>query len=91
MIKRDIICNINIKRRWFLIPLRTDPIEETAEYKTAIRQINQKLSAYAEELERGSRGFGNNRAFWNKKKELLAECGVDWKTPKEMNKGVHFD
>jgi len=72
------------------MPLKTDPIEETEQYQIAIRYIQPELERYIKELDR-RRGFGNNRAFWNKKKELLAACGVDWKTPKEMNKGVHFD
>ena len=62
-------------------------IENSQEYKEAMLKINPILKKEFE----NQYGMGICHRYWHRKKELLKECGVDWKSPAEMNPDVIFD
>lgn len=64
-----------------------DPVEDTEAYKEAMKQIGEEL----EERMKGREGMGNCHIYWNLKKKLLAEVGIEWKSPRECNPFVKFD
>ncbi len=66
-----------------------DPIENTEEYKEAMKKIQPELDRLIESLE--GYGLGSCHVFWNKKKSLLKEQGIDWETPAECNPDIRFD
>ena len=65
-----------------------DPIENTKEYKKAMKKIQRILD---KEFPKSKYHFGICHRIWRRKKQLLAEAGIEWKTPVEMNPDVRFD
>ena len=63
-----------------------DPIEDTKEYKKVMKEIQPIL-----DREFSEHWFGMCHGVWKRKKQLLAERGIDWKTPQEMNPETKFD
>lgn len=59
-----------------------DPVEGTAEYINAMIKVtsilDNEMGGFPRKLQ-----FVNN--YWERKKELLRECGVEWNTPAELN------
>lgn len=64
-----------------------DPIEDTEEYKKAMKRIQPVLDREF----KGQFGLGLCHVIWHRQKELLRRCGIEWKTPAEMNRNVTFD
>jgi len=73
------------------MPLENDPIEETSEFLNAMLKIQPELTEINKEMQRNGMGFGRCHSYWASKKRLLADLGVDWKSPGEMNPNVSFD
>jgi len=63
-----------------------DPIEKTAEYAAAMESIQPVLDREFPEIY-----LGSCHAVWARKKELLAQRGIDWHSPSEMNPDIIFD
>lgn len=63
-----------------------DPIEDTKEYKEAMKEIQPILDRTFPEIY-----IGTCHSIWFMKKRLLKKRGIEWKTPAEMNPGVLFD
>ena len=66
-----------------------DPIENTEEYKEAMKKIQPELDRLIESLE--GYGFGRCLVIRNKNNSLLIEQGIDWETPAECNPDIRFD
>lgn len=64
-----------------------DPIEDTEEYKEAMKKIQEELDERMEGID----GMGSCHIYWRHKKQLLARFRVEWKSPKECNPFVMFD
>lgn len=60
-----------------------DPVEQTEEYMEAMKLIQKELDELPQWVSPG--GY---QAF---KKKRLAEMGIHWKTPAEMNSDIIFD
>ena len=67
--------------------MRRESIEETVAYKAAMASIQPMLHKEFE----NNNGFGTCHRYWWRKKELLREKGIDWKSPAEMNPDIRFD
>jgi len=65
-----------------------DPVEETAEYKKAMETIQPMLD---KEFPQNQYRMGLCHRIWYRKKELLKEHGIEWKSPSEMNPDTRFD
>lgn len=63
--------------------LKRDPIENTIEYKEAMKEIQPILDSLPE--------WVSHAGYSKKKQELLAEKGIVWKTLNEMNPDVIID
>lgn len=68
--------------------LKADPIEWSEEFEKVIDEVERELYEYFKEEERM---MGFCFGFWSQKKSLLAERGIEWRTPAEMNPRVLFD
>ena len=64
-----------------------DSIENTEKYQEAMLEINPIL----EKEFKNQCGMGICHRYWYRKKELLKEYGIDWKSPAEINPDVRFD
>lgn len=62
------------------VHLRHDPIENTPEY----------LAVIDEELDTDMY-MGKCHAIWHMKRELLEECGIEWRSLGSMNPRIQFD
>lgn len=76
-----------IAARRFGKRLAYDPVEDTLEYIAATAIVEARIRE--EDGER--RPLGYCHLFWGKKKRYLAELGIAWRTPAEMNPRVMFD
>ncbi len=65
-----------------------DPIEQTSEYQEAMKKIDPILRR---EFPKGRWMMGTCYPYWARKKALLQEHGVEWKSPAEMNPRILFD
>ena len=68
-------------------PFITDPIEDAEEYKKAMKRIQPILDREFKD----QFGLGLCHVIWHRQKELLHRCGIEWKTPAEMNGDIIFD
>lgn len=66
-----------------------DPVEQTQEYKEAMKNIDPILDK--EFPEDAPPMMGTCHRYWARKKELLQKFGIEWKTPAEMNPLIRFD
>ena len=64
-----------------------DKIETSEKYRDAMLEIGPIL----ENEFKDKFGLGICHTYWIRKKELLAEYGIDWKSPAELNLDVIFD
>lgn len=64
-----------------------DPVEMTAEYLSVIDEVEKEVS------EKLGDNYYMGKCFeiWELTKSLLADYGIDWHTPSELNPGVIFD
>ena len=84
------ISNEEIKRRriWnHEAEMWVDEVEYTAEFEEAMELIQPILDSEFGVKPR----FGVCHAIWSKQKELLAEHGINWLSPAELNPEVIFD
>ena len=68
--------------------LKYDPIEDSKEYLDVIDEVEQKLY---EQLKDEPRFMGFCFQYWSLKRTILAEYGIEWRSPAIMNPRVHFD
>lgn len=68
--------------------LKKDPIEWSEKYENVIDEVEKELYEYFKDE---PRGMGFCFGYWFKKREILAQRGIEWKTPGEMNPKVRFD
>ena len=68
--------------------IERDPVELTEVYKRAMEAIQPVLDQAfpADEV-----AMGTCHRYWARKKALLAERGIEWKSPAEMNPDIRFD
>lgn len=71
--------------------MKRDPIEETQEFKNALKKIQSELDEIDKELDERGMHMGSCHIYWARKKSLLKEVGIDWKSPSEMNPYIMFD
>lgn len=65
-----------------------DPIELTKEFEEAMTKVQPILD---KEFPMNEWGMGTCHRYWYRKKELLKELGIEWKSPSEMNPDARFD
>jgi hypothetical protein len=65
-----------------------DMVETTAAYQEAMQEIQPILEA---EFRGRQPKAGLCYKIWERQKELLAERGIAWQTPAEINQDVRFD
>ena len=68
--------------------LKEDPVVYSQEYEDVIDQVSEEIER---RMEGKPRGMGSCYEYWSIKSELLAERGIEWKSPSAMNPGVMFD
>ena len=66
--------------------LRSDPVEMTDEYLRVIDEVEEKIDAT-----RKTFGHGSCYEVWMLKREYLAERGIKWSSPAELNPKFRFD
>ena len=66
--------------------LKNDPVEMSQEYLDVIDEVEALI-----EKERTMHGMGSCHEVWAIKQRLLAERGILWKTPHDLNPRVMFD
>ena len=70
-------------------PLKHDPIENTAEYKAVIKNVEKELD---ELLKDKPKGMGFCHIYWHEKRRILKEkYGIEWRSLAVMNPRVMFD
>lgn len=68
-----------------MLHIKTDPIENTEEYKQAMKHIEPNLEKEFEGK------FMVSRPYWARKKAMLAARGIIWRAPNELNPSAIFD
>lgn len=69
------------------VSLKVDPVEVKREYQGAIDEVERKLDEeFGTEIKKGM-----CHSIWARKKQLLAEHGVEWRTPAELYPDAIFD
>lgn len=68
--------------------LKYDPVEDSEKYLAVIDEVEKKLY---EQLKNEHRGMGFCFCYWSTKADILAEYGIEWRSPGVMNPRVHFD
>lgn len=68
--------------------LKYDPIEDSEAYLAVIDDVERRLY---EKLKDEHRGMGFCFIYWPAKEAMLAEYGIEWRSPGLMNPGVMFD
>ncbi|SHK33428.1 hypothetical protein [Xylanibacter ruminicola] len=68
--------------------LKYDPVEDSKEYLEVIDEVEQKLY---EQLKDEPRFMGFCFRYWAAKRDILAEYGIQWRSPGTMNPRVIFD
>ena len=68
--------------------LKYDPVEDTDGYLAVIDEVECRLY---EKLKNQPRGMGFCFEYWSAKRDLLAEYGIEWRSPGVMNPRVMFD
>ena len=66
--------------------LNNDPVEMSKEYLNVIDEVEAQI-----EQERTMHGMGSCYEIWTIKQRLLAERGIIWHTPHDLNPRVMFD
>ena len=65
-----------------------DPIERTPQWEESYYGVEEECDRRLGDI---PRGMGFCFAYWSTRKDILAERGIEWKTPQRMNPGVMFD
>ena len=68
---------------------KTDPVEQTSEYKAIEKELESKIKA---ELKGVKRTRGYCHRYWSVKAEILKnDYGIEWQSPAVLNPRVKFD
>lgn len=65
-----------------------DPVERTEKWEACIEEVERVC---AERLKDYPKGFGFCHEYWRVKEDVLRKCGIEWKSPSEMNPGIRYD
>ena len=68
--------------------LKTDPIQLTPVWEKNIYAVEKECER---RLNNEPRGMGFCHAYWSTKRAVLAERGIQWRSPSSMNPRVMFD
>ena len=68
--------------------LKRDPVEFSRQFEEIIDDVDRKLYNMYRNT---PRCMGFCFEIWSSRKALLAQQGIEWRTPSEMNPGVMFD
>ena len=68
--------------------LKFDPVERTPEWEALYLEVQQECDR---RLGDTPRGMGFCFGFWSTLREVLAERGIEWHLPSELNPRVMFD
>lgn len=68
--------------------LRFDPVERTPEWEQSIYEAEQEADR---RLGNTPRGMGFCFDYWSTFRAVMAEKGIQWRSPSSMNPGVMFD
>ncbi len=68
--------------------LKADPIERTPEWEAICYEVEKECDR---RLGDTPRGMGFCFAYWSTKRQVLAERGIEWRSPSQMNPRVMFD
>jgi hypothetical protein len=68
---------------------RIDAMQFDPRYEPIMREVDKLIE---EQLKReGVEGLGTCHTFWGRKKKMLLEKGLDWKSPTELNPNTIYD
>lgn len=68
--------------------LKTDPVERTPEWEENYYEVEQECDSRLKDI---PRGMGFCHAYWPTLRAVLAERGIEWHSPSELNPRVMFD
>ncbi len=68
--------------------LKFDPVERTEQFEEVIQEVETECDAA---LDGTPRGMGFCFTYWTEKRRILAEHGIEWRSPALMNPHVLFD
>lgn len=86
LLDKEVVDSIYQDRMKSRRSLKHDPVEMSKEYLAVIDEVEKKVQA-----NKKHDGMGSCFETWGLKKQYLAEKGIDWKTPFELNPRVMFD
>lgn len=88
----DYIDTEHVSSEWFQKlyhrHLKADPIERTPEWEAGYYEVEQECDR---RLGDTPRGMGVCFAYWSTLRQVLAERGIEWHSPHELNPRVMFD
>lgn len=68
--------------------LEFDPIERSPQWEDVYLEVEEECDRRLSDM---PRGMGFCHAYWPTRREVLAEHGIKWRSPHEMNPRVMFD
>ncbi len=68
--------------------LKADPVERTPEWEENYYEVEQECDRRLKDI---PRGMGFCHAYWPTLRAVLAEHGIEWHSPSELNPRVMFD
>lgn len=68
--------------------LKFDPVERTAEWEAHFLEVEEECDRRLGDM---PHGMGFCFAYWGTLHEVLAERGIEWRSPGQMNPRVMFD
>lgn len=86
LLPRDDVERMISERRAHRRTLRHDPVEATEEYLAVIDLVEARI-----EKNRKTYGHGSCYEIWSLKTAYLAEYGIEWRSPAQMNPKFRFD
>lgn len=71
--------------------MKRDPIEDDPTFREIIESVNQQVERELDEIGIKDQ-WGSCFTYWDiKKRILLNQYGIEWKSPRELNPRVVFD
>lgn len=68
--------------------LKADPVERTPQWEENYYEVERECDR---RLGDTPRGMGFCFSYWSTLRQVLAERGINWKSPSQLNPGVMFD
>lgn len=68
--------------------LKADPVERTPQWEENYYEVEKECDR---RLGDTPRGMGFCFGYWSTLRQVLAERGINWKSPSQLNPGVMFD